>query len=155
MLYKWIDKMFHHAFEKEWFETYWAFDVHGVIFKPNHRKNSKYAEYYPYAKETLQLLSKRKDIVLIMFTSSYPEEIEYYYDVLKKDKIKFKYINENPDIDSLKGNFGYYVNKFYYNVMFEDKAGFDPYIEWKQILGLLKKYEETGFLPNPEWSTKY
>ena len=78
MLYKWIDKMFEHSFEKRWFETYWAFDIHGVIFRPNHRKNSKDAEYYPMAKETLQLISARKDIVMIMSTSSYPEEIEYY-----------------------------------------------------------------------------
>ena len=35
MLVDWIDKMFKHAFEKEWFDTYWALDIHGVILKPN------------------------------------------------------------------------------------------------------------------------
>jgi hypothetical protein len=155
MIVDWIDKMFKHSFEKQWFLTYWAFDIHGVIFRPNYRKNSKDAVYYPMAKETLQLISKRSDIVMIMFTSSYPEEIKHYYEVLKNDGIIFKYINENPDIDSLKGNFGYYENKFYYNVMFEDKAGFDPEVEWHQIYSLMTHYEKSGYLPDTKWSTKY
>jgi len=155
MIYKWIEKMFQHSFEKEWYDTYWAFDVHGVIFRPNHRRNSRFAEFYPMAKETLQLLTKRPDIIMIMFTSSYLEEIEYYYKILKDNKIFFKYINENPDIDSLKGNFGFYEKKFYFNVLFEDKAGFDPEIEWHQVYSLLKKYESEGYLPDPNWSTKY
>jgi len=155
MIDKWIDKMFSHSFEKEWFETYWAFDVHGVILKPNYRKNHFHAEFYPYAKETLQLLSKRPDIILIMFTSSYPEEIQYYYKTFIENGIHFNYVNENPEIDSLKGNFGHYEKKFYFNVLFEDKAGFDPLTDWEPVYNLLKRYEETGYLPNPEWTTKY
>ena len=155
MLVDWIDKMFIHAFEKQWYTTYWAFDIHGVILKPNYRKNSQYVNFYPYAKETLQLLTKREDIIMIMYTSSYPKEIEYYYRIFKNNKIYFKYINENPDIDSIKGNFGYYKNKFYFNVLFEDKSGFSAEIEWKQIYDYLIDCEKRSFLPNPKWSTKY
>lgn len=150
-----IERMFKHSFKKEWFLTYWAFDVHGVILRPNYRKNHLEADFYPYAKETLQLLSKRKDIVLIMWTSSYANELEFYEKVFKKADIKFKYINENPEIDSTKGNFGDYTKKFYFNLLFEDKAGFDPENEWVHILNLMKAYEKTGTLPNPKWSTKY
>ena len=155
MITDWIEKMFEYSFKKEWYETYWAFDVHGVILKPNYRKNQLEADFYPYAKETLQLLSKRKDIILIMYTSSYPEEIAYYSKVFKENNINFKYINENPEIDSTKGNFGYYDKKFYFNALFEDKAGFNPDMEWKFILSLLKKYEKLNFLPDPKWTTKY
>ena len=69
--------------------------------------------------------------------------------------IHFKYVNENPDIDSSKGNFGYYHQKFYFNALFEDKAGFNPITEWYQIYSLLKRYENENYLPNPEWTTKY
>ena len=75
MIIDWIDRMFDYSLKKKWFETYWAFDVHGVILKPNYRKNEFRVDFYPYAKETLQLFSKRKDIIMIMFTSSYPKEI--------------------------------------------------------------------------------
>ena len=155
MMYQWIDKMFDHSFKKEWFETYWAFDIHGTILKPNFRKDHFHAEFYPYAKETLQLLSKRADIVLIMATSSYPNEIEYYQQVFKDNDIHFKYINENPEIDSSKGNFGDYSKKYYFNVMFEDKAGFNPETEWRPVYETLKRYERDGMLPDPKWTTKF
>ena len=151
----WIKKMFAHSFEKEWYETYWAFDIHGTILIPTFRKDSYDSDFYPYAKEVLQLLTKRKDIVLIISTSSYPKEIEHYQKVFKENDIHFEYVNENPDIDSSKGNFGYYENKFYFNVLFEDKAGFDPEVEWELIYDLLKKYEERNYLPDPKWTTKY
>ena len=152
---RWIDKMFKHAFEKEWYETYWAFDIHGTILVPTFRKDSYDSDFYPWAKETLQLISKRKDIVMIIYTSSYPEEIEHYLKVFKENDIHFKYVNENPDIDSSKGNFGHYENKFYFNVLIEDKAGFKPETEWYQIYSLLKHYEKDNYLPDPNWSTKY
>lgn len=155
MMVTWIDKMFKHAFKKEWFITYWAFDIHGTVLIPTFRKDSYDSDFYPYAKETLQLLSKRDDIVMIISTSSYPQEIEHYQKVFKENDIHFKYVNENPDIDSTKGNFGYYENKFYFNVLFEDKAAFDPETEWEQIYNLLKKYEKENYLPNPKWTTKY
>jgi len=155
MMTNWINKMFHHAFEKEWYTTYWAFDIHGTILVPTFRKDSYDSEFYPWAKETLHLLTKRKDIVMILYTSSYPEEIEHYQKVFKENDIYFKYVNENPDIDSSRGNFGHYEKKFYFNVLIEDKASFSPETEWKPIYDLLIKYNKDGFLPNPKWSTKY
>ena len=155
MMTNWIKKMFKHSFEKEWYSTYWAFDIHGTILYPNHRKNQFHATFYPWAKETLQLISKREDIIMIMFTSSYPAERVYYNNVFKHYDINFKYINENPEIDSSKGNFGYYDDKFYFNALFEDKSGFDPLVEWEQLYDLLVKYNDEGYLPDPKWSTKY
>jgi len=110
-LLKWIEKMFKHAEKHHWFEVYFALDIHGVISQPDYRKTLKEINYYPYAKETLQLLSQREDIVMFLFTSSYPEEIEKYIDTFKKDGINFKYINENPEISESKGSFGYYEKK--------------------------------------------
>ena len=155
MLYKWIEKMFAHSFKKQWLETYWGFDIHGTILVPTFERDSFDSEFYPWAKETLQLISKRKDIVMILFTSSYPEEIEHYQKVFKANDIHFKYVNENPEINTAQGNFGHYEKKIYFNVLFEDKAGFSPEIEWYQVYSLLKKYENEGFLPDPNWTTKY
>lgn len=151
----WIEKMFNHAFIKEWYFTYWAFDIHGTIFIPTFRKNSYDSDFYQWAKETLQLISKRDDIVMILSTSSYPKEIEHYQKVFKENNIHFKYVNENPDIDSSKGNFGYYEDKFYFNVLLEDKAGFNPETDWEPLYNLFMKYKKNNFLPNPKWTTKY
>ena len=154
-MYKWINKMFAHAFEHQWYETYWAVDIHGTILIPTFRKDSYDSEFYPWAKETLQLITTRPDIILILSTSSYPQEIEHYMKVFKENDIHFRYINENPEIDSEKGNFGYYVDKFYFNVMIDDKAGFEPEIEWYQIYSKMMEYDHENYFPDKNWSTKY
>ena len=148
----WIKKMFNHAKERQWYETYFSIDVHGVISKPDYRRIVKKINYYPYAKETLQIMSNRDDIIMIMSTSSYPDEIEIYLDQLAKDNIKFKYVNENPEISSDKGSFGYYKDKYYFNVSFDDKAGFDPYRDWKFLYDY---FMSSNYLPDKKWSMKY
>lgn len=148
-----IDKVFKHSFKKEWYETYWVFDLHGTIIKSTYHGTD--VEYYPYAKETLQLLTRRPDIKMILWTSSFPHEIKQYLLRFEEDGILFDAINENPGISSKNGNFGFYEQKFYFNVLFDDKAGFDAEKEWKDIYELMKKYKEHKYLPNPTWTTKY
>jgi hypothetical protein len=149
---KWIKTMFEHAEAKKWFEIYFSIDVHGTISKPDYRRIVKGINYYPYAKETLQLLSDREDIILLMSTSSYPDEIKIYNNQFKKDNIKFKYINENPEISSDKGSFGYYKDKFYFNSAFDDKSGFDPHRDWKF---LYEYFSTTKYRPEKSWNMKY
>ena len=38
-----------------WKKTYWAFDIHGTILKPTFESGAVSKEFYPYAKEALQL----------------------------------------------------------------------------------------------------
>ena len=149
---QWIEKMFSYAEKKEWFETYWAIDLHGTVSRPDYRKESKEIDYYPYAKETLQLMTERSDIKLIMFTSSYPDEIKKYYKQFRNDGIIFDFINENPEVSDAKGSFGYYDKKPYFNVLLEDKAGFNPGIVWEYLYNYFKN---TEYRPNKEWSMKY
>jgi hypothetical protein len=149
---RWIKTMFKYSEQRQWYETYWFFDFHGVISKPDYRKKEKEVIYYPYAKETLQYITaNRPDIVMILFTSSYPEEIKVYVDKMKQDNIIFKYINENPEISDAKGCFGCYDKKPYYNVLFDDKCSFSPEKDWKSIY---KYFKKTKYRPDPKWSFK-
>ena len=149
---KWIKKMFTHAEAKQWFEIYFCFDIHGTISIPDYRKSIKEVKYYPFAKETLQLLSKREDIVMIISTSSYPDELKIYESQFKNDDIEFRYVNENPEISNDKGSFGYYKDKFYFNVFFEDKSGFNPDRDWKFIYDY---FSTTKYRPEDTWDMKY
>lgn len=159
-LLRWVDKVFKHAWEKEWYETYWAFDIHGTISVPDYRKGIKKGEgdssdiiYYPYAKETLKLLTEtRPDIIKIIYTSSYPDELKIYMKRFEEDGINFKYVNENPEVEDAKGSFGFYEKKFYFNVLFDDKAGFDAENDWKLLYNYFKN---TKYKPNQGWSMKY
>jgi len=153
-LLDWIETMFNHAKDKQWYETYHAFDIHGVISKPDYRKDGKdfKINYYPYAKETLQFLTKnRPDMILFIFTSSYKNEIDCYMKQFEKDNIFFKYVNENPEISDAKGSFGCYDKKPYFNSYWEDKSGFRPLIDWKPIY---EYFLSCKYKPDPNWNFK-
>ena len=143
--------------EKQWYETYWAFDVHSTILLPNYDLNKKPSneDFYPYAKELLQLLTEMDHIKLILWTSSYPHEIEDILRLFKRNDIEFDYVGENPEISSDQGNFGYYETKFYFNILFEDKAGFRPEEELEEIYNEIKRWMEGDLQPDPTWNRKY
>lgn len=126
---------------KGWNKTYWAFDVHGTALKPTFEHGVSSTEFYPYAKEALQLISRRPDIVLILYTCSYPQEIVDYLKYFESNGIYVDYVNENPEICA--GAYGHYDRKFYFNVLFEDKAGFDPLTDWKEVYQLLINWKST------------
>jgi len=149
-----IRRLFEHSLKKQWYETYWAIDIHGTIIMPDYRKTGKsIIKFYPFAKETLQIMSKRDDIKLIISSSSYPHELKEYIKVFEKEGIHFDYINENPEITHAKGSFGYYQDKYYFNILFEDKAGFIPENDWECVYNLMLEYSNK--LPDKKWSMKY
>jgi hypothetical protein len=120
MITRAIKNCLRHAKERGWEKTYWAIDIHGTILKPNYKTNEISREFYPGALEALRLLGKRKDIVKILYTCSYPHEIEQYV---------------NPEV--IDGAYGYYNDKFYFNVLMDDKAGFDGETDWTEIYKIM------------------
>lgn len=135
MITKAIKNCLRLAKQKGWDKTYWAFDIHGTLLHPTFRAGVVSTEFYPFAVEVMQHLGRRKDIVKILYTCSYPHEIEQYIELFGKHNIHFDYVNENPDICT--GAYGHYERKFYFNVLFEDKAGFDPLTDWKEVYDYL------------------
>lgn len=121
------------------YKMYWFFDIHGTILRPNYEYGNTPKDYYPYAEETLQFLSKIKDITMILYTCSHPNEIQEYINLFKLSGIEFTFVNENPDIQTEPNGYGCYDKKPYMNVLFEDKAGFDPETEWKEVLDYMKE----------------
>ena len=147
-----IEDLFKLAIRKQWYHTYWAFDLHQTILKPDYKREGFSCDFYPYALETLQILSKRDDIVMILYTATPPDIIKIYLKEFENKGIKFKYINCNPDVDDVR-SFGYYKEKFYFNALFEDKSGFNPK-DWKTIYKWLSKKLKT-YNPDPKWDQKF
>lgn len=131
----------HFAYKEKrgWDKTYWFFDIHSTILKPNYQAGNIPKEFYPHAKETMRLISKLPDICMVLYTCSHPHEIEQYLEFFKENDIHFQYVNENPEVITDLNGYGCYDKKPYINVLFEDKAGFDPETEWLEVLALLKE----------------
>lgn len=120
-----------------WNKMYWAFDVHGTIIKPNWKKGNIPTEFYPHAVEALQMISIRTEIVTMLYTCSLPEEIPLYKQLFEGKDIRMDYVNKNPEVPSQ--GYGYYDKKPYFNVLFEDKAGFNPNRDWVKVIDILNQ----------------
>lgn len=125
--------------ERGWDHIAIAVDLHGTVFKSTYKPGLA-TEYYPYAKECLQMLSDRPDILMYMYTGT-PEDLRVeYFDFFNGDGIYM-----SPDqkgtmaLMNIQNNeFQNFDDKPYFNVLLEDKAGFDPKIDWLDILIYLK-----------------
>lgn len=114
---------------------YIAVDIHGTILVPTRNKKENF-EYLPNAKECLQYLSKLNFIKLIIYSSSYNEKIKEYLDRFEIDGIKFDYSMDNPEI--LSNNYADFSKKFYFDLLLDDKCGFEC-SDWKNIYNFLSE----------------
>jgi len=94
MIVDFIQKMFNHSFEKEWYETYWAFDLHGTIIKPTYKgteviylvvKVSRLGERYDDCKKIIIKNYKGSENSLINFRI---RELKTQIKELQKTKTK-------------------------------------------------------------------
>jgi len=136
-LIKTIDREYQNMRDKGWDRIFVFFDLHGTVIKPNFQEGNVEIDYYPYAKETLQLLSQQDDIDLSIYTCSHEHEIVEYQRLFKEDGINFKYVNENPDVPT--NGYGNYDVKPYMNILFEDKSGFFGETDWLPIYNHFKR----------------
>lgn len=126
-------KEFEKARKRNWKYIYAFIDLHETCVKPNYQVGNITTEFYPFAKEALQAMSKREDLILVMWTCSHPEEIKQYLEYFAAQDIVFKFVNENPEVVTDKLSHGNYDKKPYCNILIDDKAGFEV-SEWFDIL---------------------
>lgn len=118
---------------KGWPEVYFCIDLHGTII-PSGKSSDDMTDattFYPDAKEVLQNLSRRKDIILILWTSTPADRLGAVIKFLQANDIWFIYYNENPHAKNTpRSDFG---RKFYFSVLLDDRAGFEPETDWTAI----------------------
>ena len=129
-----FEEAFKRAIEKNWETIYVLVDIHGTIFKPSYYKEEKY-EFYPYSRETLQLLTKNTKVKLILWSSTTKEALQDYNKIFRDNEINFNYFNCNPEVEALPTdpNSSDFSSKFYFNVGLDDKFGFEPEKDWFSI----------------------
>lgn len=132
-----IENTFRMKTEKKWPEIYFCIDLHGTIIPSGRDSNDQTDEmkFYPGAKEVLQKLTARKDIFLILWTSTPPERAATVLKQFADEGITFDFFNENPHArNTPRSDFG---KKFYFNVLLDDRAGFEPETGWIDIKNCL------------------
>ena len=122
---------------KKWPKLYWAIDLHDAIIKATYKMDGP-INYFVNAKKVLRQLSKRKDMCLILWTGSYSSTIQQVMTNFSGNKIYFDYVNHNPECksDELRDT----MEKIYFDILIDDKAGFDPKdYDWEKVEYILKQ----------------
>lgn len=117
-----LEKAYSSAKVKGWNTIYVAIDIHDTIVKANYDNTNIPKEWLSGAKECLQMLSQRKDVVLILYTCSHQKEVDQYLVWFKENGIIFRDCNQNLAVPNT--GLGCYDQKPYFNLLLDDKAGF-------------------------------
>ena len=129
-----FDKAYERMKQENWEKIYVLVDIHDTIFKACYYNTETY-DWFPYAKETLLLMTKMKDISLILWTSSYQNKIADYIKKLKSMDICFDMVNANFEVTNTK--LSCFDEKPYFNVGIDDKFGFEAETDWKILYNYL------------------
>ena len=126
---------------------YVAVDAHGTIIRPSKKtvvEMSRFGvphevthsfgtdsemSFYPDAREALIKMAE-SGVRLILWTST--RDPRGLVMELLKSGLSFYYLNFNPEFQSTP--YADFSKKFYFDVLLDDKAGFEPEKDWKKIL---------------------
>lgn len=130
-----VDRAYRVMAERNWDTIYWAIDLHGVCLHSNYR-SGEYGWINLDALKGLQAISRRPESKIILWSSVYPEEQVHIREFFRKHGVWVDGFNRNPH----EGNtvVSDFRDKFYFSVLLDDKAGFDPETDWEKITDYLK-----------------
>lgn len=135
--------------ERGYSTLYIAIDVHGTIFYPSKKTEMLMCDgsttpseqvfnigvkteygFYKDALKCLEMLSARADVKIILWTSAL--DTYHLLKTLKWNGVKIEYLNDNPDFKC--NEYADFSKKFYFDVLLDDKAGFEPETDWTKIM---------------------
>lgn len=132
-----IRKTFEDKAKRNWEKVYFCVDLHDVVIEGKYNRMNEGAEFGPNAINVLQQLSYRKDIVLILWTSSHDDAVKAILNKMKDSGIEFRYVNENPECPNTE--LCDFNKKLYFNILLDDKAGFSIDSDWFLVESELKR----------------
>lgn len=131
-----ISKLFENtkatASKKGWDKVFVLIDVHETIMKSDYTNDSTIFQYYPDAIECLQLMSVNPFYNLILWTSTSDDRANEYKNAFQKEgHIVFDQFNENKEVANT--DYADFSKKPYFNIIIDDKAGFDATTDWTEL----------------------
>jgi hypothetical protein len=139
-----IERTFRDKKNRNWDRIYICVDLHDVVIEGKFNKFNIGAEFFPGAVDVLRQFSYRKDIVLILWTSSHDDSVAAIMKKMEDNGIEFRYVNVNPECPNTE--LCDFSKKLYFNILLDDKAGFEGKTDWALI--------ESEFRRLGEWDTK-
>jgi hypothetical protein len=120
-----------------WDKIYFALDIHGTVADSDYKTSSR--ELYRTAVEPLQVISNLPEVDIILFSCCYPADYDKYYELFDRNGILIKDFNKNSEVHNTKT--GCFDSKFYFNIVADDKAGFEPWM-WPSVRDAFLNYRQ-------------
>lgn len=122
-----------------WDRMYILVDIHETVMYPTHNGNMS-TSFYAYSLATLIRLSRDPEVCLILWTCSSEDHCQQYNEIFRGHGIIFDYINANPEVTNTE--YACFDKKLYANMILDDKAGFEPLVDWQEFYNTLIKIEQ-------------
>ena len=131
MISKAIDRAFDTMIKRGWDKIYWAIDLHGVCLKSNYESGG-YSFINDKVLPGLKAIQDLDESRIILWSSCHNHEKPAIIKFFSDNGINVHYFNENPEEKSTKT--GCFDQKFYFSILLDDKAGFDPETDWDNLI---------------------
>ena len=119
------------AHNRHYDTIFWAIDLHGVILHSTYAQGH-YQVTNEHAITFMRYLGREARHRIIIWSSCHHSEKEEIIAFLLGHDIKVDYFNENPEVENTHS--GFFGEKFYFSILLDDKAGFDPETDWVALL---------------------
>lgn len=134
-----IDRALKKAKDKGWDKIYWAIDVHNTCLLNTHA-SGEHHWLSDGVVDALRYMSDDSRNVITLWSSAWPAYQEEIVEFFKEEGIRVSYFNENPEISS--SGLTCFDKKFYFDILIDDKAGFEWETDWDLIVKHLKEGNE-------------
>lgn len=126
-----IKKAYRIMEERGWDTIYWAIDLHGVCLKSTY-VSSTHEWISDRAIDGLRMIAARPENKIILWSGVHEREKQPIIDMFSAKDIPVAAFNCNPFEDDTEA--GSFVEKFYFSILLDDKAGFNYMTDWKAII---------------------
>lgn len=118
--------------DRNFSSLYVVVDAHDTFLRATYDPTRPFEFINDDAKTALQFLSAIDEVDLILWTSMWDEDAEHLMSWLAHQGIHFDDFNQNQYEDSTA--YANFDQKFYFSLLFDDKAGFDPDVDWQIVI---------------------
>jgi hypothetical protein len=139
-IFKAVKNAYERAAREGWGTIYWAVDLHDTVIMPSYQPGI-IGQSYPFALDTLYWLLSFPETGIILWSSMSKEELARHRSVLFEGVADHEvrvFLNENPDIGATR--YANFDQKMYFNMLLDDKAGFDHTTDWQLIQEAVNYY---------------
>lgn len=123
--------------ERQWDKIYVALDIHGTVADSDYHHVSQ--QLYNIASGPLSEISHLPEVDIILYSCCYPEYYQEYIKLFSRYHVNIAGFNANSAVENTKT--GCFDSKFYFNVLIDDKAGFDPSM-WPSVRDAFVTYRQ-------------